>query len=396
MISETKKQVLTDKYIQSLKPRGVDYFAHDYDGLSIRVTPRGSKTWRYRFTYNGKQDGFSLGIYREGNGLAVARRKTISHNTILASGKNPKIEMKREKEKERGVMFISQYPNAYARYKKLDSETEQIKRVKRDIKNMTQFLGDREPHEYSKVDIFKYIERRLLTVSTGTIERNFNSINAVINKVYDKLEIDYRHRFNKPDIPHKGEDKKERGDFTSEQISQIRGEIEGTGNIRDQLIGLVIDTGMRVSEAVGLASEDIKLDCENPHIELHKNPFRRLKTKNSVRYIPLVGTSLLAAKSLDYSKHWLFPSYLDRDKEEFKGTSASNAMNKRIRKILGSHDVPTTHSLRHTITTRLRSIRCPQDVREEICGWRSTVPDLYGQPSDIAIKASFLLASLDW
>jgi integrase len=324
--------------------------------------------------------------------LEKVRAVVREYNTMLADGKNPKVERK----KVRSAKLISEYPEVYVRYKKLSPESEQVKRVKRDIKNMTVFLGDREPHEYSKLEVSDYIHHRLLSVSTGTIQRNFNSINAVVNYVYDKLEIDYRHRFNKPDIPLKGEDKKERKDFTSEQIAELRLTIDGSDNIRDQLIGLIIDTGMRVSEAVGLASQNVKLDCDNPYIELHKNPFRRLKTKNSVRYLPLVGTSLIAAKSLDYSNQWLFPSYLDKDKEEFKGTSASNAMNKRIRKILGSHNVPTTHSLRHTITTRLRHVRCPQDVREEICGWRSTVPDLYGQPSDIEIKASYLLDSLDW
>ena len=57
--------------------------------------------------------------------------------------------------------------------------------------------------------------------------------------------------------------------------------------------------------------------------------------------------------SLDLSKEWLFPSYLDRERNEFKGTSASNAINKRIRKILGSENVPTSHSFRHTIANRL-------------------------------------------
>ena len=398
MANTTTREVLTDKYIQSLTPDELVYYRHDYDGLSLRVSPSGAKTWRYRYTIKGtrKQDGFSLGKYRKGFGLAAARKERDHWNTLHAEGKDPKTERNKAKEKVSSTLRISQYPGVYAKYKKLDVQSEQIKRVKRDINNLTKFLGDREPHEYTKIEIFGYIEHRLLSVSTGTIDRNFKSINAVVNKVYDKLEIDHKHRLGKPDIPHKGEDKKERGDFTHEQIAQIREAIKETDNPREQLIGLLIDTGMRVSEVVGLASEDVRLDCDNPHIELHKSPFRRLKTKNSMRYIPLVGSSLEAAKSLDYSNEWLFPSYLDSDKNKFKGTSASGAINKRIRRILGGHDVPTAHSFRHTIATRLRNVRCPQDIREEICGWRSTVPDLYGQPSDIEIKATYLKASIDW
>jgi len=388
--------MLTDKYIQSLKATGKEYFKQDFDGLSIKVSPIGSKHWRLRYTYRGKQDNLTLGKYIKGNGLAVARQETVQCHVWLAEGKDPKAERKKAKTKLNSTLRASQYPDFYAKHKKLDVESEQVKRVKRDINNLTKFLGDREPHEYSKLEVSDYIEHRLLSVSTGTIQRNFNSINAVVNYVYDKLEIDYRHRFNKPDIPLKGEDKKERKDFTSEQIAKIRRAIEGTDNPREQLIGLLIDTGMRVSEVVGLASEDVKLDCSYPHINLNKNTFRRLKTKNSIRYIPLVGASLEVAKSLDYSNEWLFPSYLDSENNEFKGTSASGAINKRIRRILGSHDVPTAHSFRHTIATRLRSVACPRDYREEICGWRSTDPDLYGQPSDIKNKATYLEASIDW
>jgi len=391
--------MLTDTQVKNLPIEEEEYQTLDFKGLYLVVlpktekNPKGRKYWKAVIRYENKLKKKVLGDYLPKSkthvSLEMARVKKSEFKLELSTGKQ-------KAEEERHSKKISEYPAIYIRYKKLKPESEQIKRVIRDIENMTMFLGDREPHEYSKLEVSDYIHHRLFEVSTGTIQRNFNSINAVVNYVYDKLEIDYRHRFNKPDIPHKGEDKKERGDFTSEQIYLLRQVVEGSDNIREHLVGLLIDTGMRVSEAVGLASEDVILDCETPHIVLHKNSFRRLKTKNSVRYIPLVGSSLAVAKSLDYSRTWLFPSYLDRDKQEFKGTSASNAMNKRVRGIFGSKDVPTSHSFRHTLTTRLRSVRCPKDIREEICGWRSTVPDLYGQPSDIAIKAKYLEASLEW
>jgi len=388
--------MLTDKHIQSLKATGKEYFKQDFDGLSIKVSPISSKHWRFRYTYRGKQDNCTFGKYSKGNGLAVARKETVQCHVWLAEGKDPKVELKRLKEKQVSTMRISQYPDFYINEKQLGADSEQAKRVKRDINDLTKFLGDREPHEYSKLEIGKYIRHRLLEVSTGTVSRNFKSINAVVNCAYEELEIDYEHRFKKPKIPKNGEDEKERQDFTPEQLTEIREAIKGTDNPREQIMGLLIDTGMRVSEAVGLASEDVKLDCSYPHINLNKNTFRRLKTKNSVRYIPLVGTSLEVAKSLDLSNEWLFPSYLDREKKEFRGTSASGAVNKRIRNILGSKNVPTSHSFRHTIATRLRQAACPASLREEIGGWRRTDPDKYGQLSDIKIKAGYLEASIDW
>ena len=61
-----KHKILTEKYIQSLKPTEKEYLVADFDGLYIRVTPQSTKTWRYRYTFKGKPDGFSLGLYGRG------------------------------------------------------------------------------------------------------------------------------------------------------------------------------------------------------------------------------------------------------------------------------------------------------------------------------------------
>ena len=64
------------------------------------------------------------------------------------------------------------------------------------------------------------------------------------------------------------------------------------------LVALISDSGMRLSEAVGLLVDDIVLDAEQPHITLIKHPHRRLKTDASERVIPLVGASLWAARRI--------------------------------------------------------------------------------------------------
>ena len=44
-------------------------------------------------------------------------------------------------------------------------------------------------------------------------------------------------------------------------------------------------SGMRLSEALGLAKEDIKLDKPIPHIRLISHPWRSLKTRSSQKDI---------------------------------------------------------------------------------------------------------------
>ena len=61
------------------------------------------------------------------------------------------------------------------------------------------------------------------------------------------------------------------------------------------LIALLSDTGMRLSEALGLTMEDIKLNEEIPHVNIIPNSARKLKTKSSAGQIPLVGSSYSAS-----------------------------------------------------------------------------------------------------
>ena len=61
------------------------------------------------------------------------------------------------------------------------------------------------------------------------------------------------------------------------------------------LLGM-INTGYRPSEAQSLWRDQIKLDCNYPHISIEPNG-RTLKTQSSRRIIPLVGVSLEAFKA---------------------------------------------------------------------------------------------------
>ena len=61
---------------------------------------------------------------------------------------------------------------------------------------------------------------------------------------------------------------------------------------------------MRLSEAAGLAREDVLLDADIPHVIIRQHPWKRLKTKGSERTLPLFGASLWAAdRAVEASKH---------------------------------------------------------------------------------------------
>lgn len=54
---------LTDKKIQSLRPKSKSYKVFDGQGLYLEVMPNGSMKWRFRYIVDGKDKRISFGGY---------------------------------------------------------------------------------------------------------------------------------------------------------------------------------------------------------------------------------------------------------------------------------------------------------------------------------------------
>jgi integrase len=122
-------------------------------------------------------------------------------------------------------------------------------------------------------------------------------------------------------------------------------------------LALISDTGLRLSEALGLSRHDVCLDTPHPYVVIEPKPWRRLKTADSERLVPLVGEALWAVQRATSASAagYLFPSYCDG--QSTKANSASAALNKWL-KVHVSKDV-VVHSLRHAMRDRLRATASP-------------------------------------
>ncbi len=88
---------LTDTQIKSAKPKDKAYQLNDGLGLSLHITPKGQKWWRYRYTFDGKAKMISLGTYPD-TSLSKARGKLHEAREKVAIGIDPSAERKAEKE----------------------------------------------------------------------------------------------------------------------------------------------------------------------------------------------------------------------------------------------------------------------------------------------------------
>lgn len=87
---------LTDMAIRNAKPRAKPYKIGDALGLFLLVQPTGGKLWRLKYRVDGKEKKLAIGTYPEVS-LGDARRRRDEARELIAAGKDPSREKKREK-----------------------------------------------------------------------------------------------------------------------------------------------------------------------------------------------------------------------------------------------------------------------------------------------------------
>src|SRR6204780_5804863 len=79
---------LSDAKARNAKPRTKAYKSADGEGLFLLVLPSGSKYWRLKYFFAGKEKLLALGVYPEVT-LADARERRAQARKVLAAGKDP-------------------------------------------------------------------------------------------------------------------------------------------------------------------------------------------------------------------------------------------------------------------------------------------------------------------
>ena len=213
-------------------------------------------------------------------------------------------------------------------------------------------------------------------LAAESIGRNLTSIRAIVNFVSKEEGLQPPLTFSGVYL---GEPTRKTDRYvpTTTELRLLQARCRSSDDELRWLLALISDTGLRLSEALGLSCDDVCLDTPYPYVVIEPKPWRRLKTSDSERLVPLVGEALWAvqrAAAASDTGH-LFPSYCDGDTT--KANSASAALNKWL-KVHVSKDV-VVHSLRHAMRDRLRAVECPADIIDQIGGWsRKGVGESYG------------------
>ena len=269
-------------------------------------------------------------------------------------------------------------------------------RVRRAVANLGP--SDTEITDYNRLQARQHkgaLRVQNPTWSNNTLDRAITILSAVFASAIVEYELATTNPWLKltasigeKDVSTSEDRKNKRRSFTPDELRTYEAALANL-NEEARLIGqLMIQTGCRTMEAGGLLVKDVKLDTNTVHIQIRFNRIRKLKTKNSVRDVPIVGPLLdtlrdyLARHDATSPDAPLFPKYGRDGGMDAISALLRGVIRKRL-KIADPNLVP--YSTRHTMKDKLRTLRTPEDIQHRILGHGSkSDADEYGDGNPLA------------
>jgi len=162
-MARTTKE-LTATAIDKAKPGPKDYRMYDGKGLFLIVTKKGGKWWRFKYTFDNKENTLSLGTYPDIS-LAEARNKRQEARNKLANGIDPSEVRKAQKESETEqentfeVVALEWFNKQVPTWADTHAATV-ISRLKRDVFPVVGSRAIGELKAFDMMQVFKRIEAR--------------------------------------------------------------------------------------------------------------------------------------------------------------------------------------------------------------------------------------------
>jgi len=291
--------------------------------------------------------------------------------------------------KEPTPIFLSAAKDLYVQHKGKGKKPDFKKQLDVAIAHFISLFGDLRLADIKRHHANSYRDDLMSKGNkTATVRKRLSAISRIIRYAikHYSLAKEIENYFSEMDIPNEGADAETRALFTDEELKSLanacRSQEPNTDKAeRYRILAMLMDTGARLSEILGLLSSDVILDVEVPHLLIHEEvEGRTLKTKASTRLVPLVGIALWAAqeqRKVHPKERWFFPIYAS-DENGIRSNSADVTLNNYTRNSTGA-DL-TCHCLRHTMADRIREITTEEAVLLAIGGWgRKTVSRSYGK-----------------
>lgn len=147
---------LTDTKIRHAKSKDKDYKLYDEQDIFLLICATGSKLWRFRYRFDGKEKLLALRSY-PARSVAEAREERNNILLTLNKGKDPAVERKNTLKGRR--LFRDTAESYYEEHKNIWSDQHR-KDVRGRINNyILPTFGDHYPDEILPIEIFELLKK---------------------------------------------------------------------------------------------------------------------------------------------------------------------------------------------------------------------------------------------
>lgn len=348
---------LTELTIRNLKNTGKLYRIADSGGLTLEISPSGSKLWRFRYRHQGKQQMISLGKYPIVS-LAEARRKRDEMKAQASEGKH----LTREKKKQK----LQQAYEGSNTFERITREWLELKQGSMNEKYRTQCLARLTQHVFPMIgalpiteitipDVVRVIEAIGKRGTIETAKRMKQLIAQVFRYAAQRGLCTHNPAADLRDILPNADKKHFACIHPSELPELLRAMEARQPDLSKYAMQLLALTLVRTGELIGARWDEIDWAKEEWHI-----PKERMKMKRP-HIVPLSTQALSILKELQSStgnREFVFFSAASKSKHISNGTVLMALRRMGYKKRM------TGHGFRALASTILNEKHYPPDVIE--------------------------------
>jgi integrase len=374
------RKLLTDSFLRAVKPPAqgrTEIVDLRTPGLTFRVTASGARTWAYRFRdqQTGDEGRAKIGAYPSIT-LEAARAKAGELQAIVADGGNPTRNRKAAAGGPESFEALAErYLEQYARRKKRSH-----KRDEQNLRNHILPVWGRRPYaSITRPDVVELVEGVIARGHDTLANRLHSLISTIFTFALDAGDVTSHpcFRLSKRGVERVGD----RVLSDAELRLFWRNVIEPPAVRRTGLaLRLILLTGVRVSEAAGLARSQLE-NLAEPDQALWIIPGQRTKrhrlNKAGPDHVlplsPLARETILELLAMiEPAEQWLLPTRSRQRKGHMRGNSLTQAMDFFGDRLAGNDDAirtwlaerPTPHDLRRTVETRMAALGVSKETRD--------------------------------
>lgn len=338
---------LNARQVDTTKPKEKPYKLADGGGLYLQVNTNGSKYWRMKYRFAGKEKKLSFGTYPDVS-LADARAKRDEARKNLANGSDPG-EVKKAEQLAKKQAVDNTFESIATEWLKakasgwLEDYADYVRRILE--KNIYPYLGSRPIKDIKPLELLSALQR----IEKRGASELANKVRQRCGEVFRYAIVTGRAEYNPaPDLASalRSYDKRHYPYLSASELPEFLQKLLGYSGsiITQQAAILLMLTGLRTVE-LRMAEWD-EINFENAIWEI---PQARMK-KRRPHLVPLSRQAidaLLKVKQLTGNYKYIFSGRNDVNKP------MSEASINMVLKRIGYDKRATGHGFRHTMSTIL-------------------------------------------